>query len=170
MIWCIIWKDNLVVSRARALILTNSDWESRTRNTPQHLGTGEPSQWLKTSQTTDNCVEQPVAGHCGYTLTSSQQSGKQKNVNLMEAIPLCDNKEVYIYVYIYLRLDTTNYTILSNYELISVWRHVSTAHAAIFRPDALLNFWHALRYFIWVSKLRLFDIYIIHATVYCFYT
>ena len=37
--------------------------------------------------------------------------------NLMEAIPLCDNREVYmyIYIYIYLRLDTT---IVSNYNLI----------------------------------------------------
>ena len=35
---------------------------------------------------------------------------------------------------IYLRLDTTNFTIVSNYKLINVWRHVSAAHAAIIRP------------------------------------
>jgi hypothetical protein len=38
-----------------------------------------------------------------------------------------------VYIYIYLRLDT-NSTIISNYKLISVWWHVSAAHAAIFRP------------------------------------
>lgn len=84
MIWCIIWKDNLVASIARVLILTNSDWDSRMRNTPLHLRTWEPSQWMKTSQTMTNCVEQPVAGHCGCTLTSSQQSGEQKNVKLCD--------------------------------------------------------------------------------------
>jgi hypothetical protein len=55
---------------------------------------------------------------------------KVKKLLLMEAIPLCDSVEVYIN----LRLDTTNYTVVSNYELISVWRHVSAAHATILRP------------------------------------
>ena len=56
-------------------------------------------------------------------------------LHLMEAIPLSDNIEVYIYIYIiYLRLDTTDSTIVRNYKLISVWRHVSAAHAAIFKP------------------------------------
>jgi len=48
----------------------------------------------------------------------------------MEAIPLCDITDVYINIY------TQQYTTtVSNYNfLFSAWRHVSAAHAAIFRP------------------------------------
>ena len=36
-----------------------------------------------------------------------------------------------MYMYMYIRLDTINSTIVLNYKLISVWRHVSAVHSAI---------------------------------------
>ena len=43
---------------------------------------------------------------------------------------------VYIYIYLFIYVYTQQYsTIVSNYNLLfSAWRHVSPAHAAIFRP------------------------------------
>jgi len=58
-------------------------------------------------------------------------------MDLVEVIPLCDKIEVYIYIFIFIFIYvyTQQYsTIASNYNLFSAWRHVSAAHAAIFRP------------------------------------
>jgi len=49
------------------------------------------------------------------------------HLNLMEAIPLCDKIEVYIFI-------ICLYTTTATTTLISVWQHVSAAHADIFRP------------------------------------
>jgi len=58
---------------------------------------------------------------------------RKEIVFLMEAIPLCDIIEVYINIY--LRLCTTIFHNSEKLQLLfSAWRHVSAAHAAIFRP------------------------------------
>ena len=44
-------------------------------------------------------------------------------------------KYIYIYIYIYIYVYAQKLsTIVSNYNLISAWRHVSAADTAIFRP------------------------------------
>jgi hypothetical protein len=49
-------------------------------------------------------------------------------INVMEAIPLCDTIEVYIYIFMSIQNNNPQY------KLVSTWLHASAAHAAIFRP------------------------------------